>query len=189
MSGWHERTEDGNASLSQSAKLTATAILGRSRRCQTEAPFPGLKKDFPWDKFLGANAGGAGIVIGYFAVLFVHFFLLLAGLTGFLIWLLLARLLSTAVLLAGFSALLVLLRTLIGHHVHLEVSIHDNAPLWPNVPDPAPIAVSFILFRSRNSACVIVRASIGHVAGPGSAAKLLTRDENLWKYREATVKA
>jgi hypothetical protein len=40
-------------------------------------------------KFLGANAGGAGIVVRYFAVLFVHFFLLLAGLTGFLFRLLL----------------------------------------------------------------------------------------------------
>jgi hypothetical protein len=63
--------------------------------------------------------------------------------------LLLARLLPTAaLLLAGFSAVLVLLFTLIPHHVLLEVSIKDNAPLWPNVPDPTlPVATSCILFR------------------------------------------
>ena len=60
-------------------------------------------------KFLGANAGAAGIVTRYFTVLFVHFLLLLAGLTGFLflsLLLLLARLLPAA-------ALLLLLVTLI----------------------------------------------------------------------------
>jgi hypothetical protein len=61
--------------------------------------------------FLGAKAGGPGIVVCYFAVLFVHFFLLLAGLTGFrLLLLLLGRLLRTA-------ALLLLLVTLICHSV------------------------------------------------------------------------
>ena len=65
-------------------------------------------------KFLGANAGGAGIVVRYFAVLFVHFFLLLAGLTGFLFRLLL--LLLSGLLLA--AALLLLLVTLIRHSVY-----------------------------------------------------------------------
>jgi hypothetical protein len=74
-----------------------------------------------------------------------------AGLTGFLIrllLLLLARLLPTAaLLLAGFSAVLLLLLRLIRHHVLLEVSIKDDAPLWPNVPAPTlPVATSCILF-------------------------------------------
>jgi hypothetical protein len=77
---------------------------------QKEAPLPGLKKDHSAShKFLGANAGGAGIIVRQIAVLFVHLFLLLAGLTGFLfrlLLLLLARLLPAA-------ALLLLLVTLI----------------------------------------------------------------------------
>ncbi len=75
--------------------------------------------------FLGANAGSAGIVIGYFAVLF--------------------------------------------------------CPLLPASVDRRVVGR---LFRLAGFA-----AHVGHVAGPGSAAKLLTRDEDLWKYREATVKA
>jgi hypothetical protein len=75
---------------------------------QKEAPLPGLKKDYSAShKFLGANAGRAGIVARFFAGFSVHFFLLLAGLTGFLFRLLLAGLLLTAV------ALLLLLVTLI----------------------------------------------------------------------------
>jgi hypothetical protein len=50
---------------------------------QKEAPLPGLKKDYSTShRFLGANNGAAGIVARFFAVFFVHFFLLLTGLTG-----------------------------------------------------------------------------------------------------------
>jgi hypothetical protein len=81
------------------------ALTKKKPRCR------GGKKTVPRRYFLSANAGGAGIVARFFAVFFVHFFLLLAGLTGFVfrsLLLLLARLLPTA-------ALLLLLVTLIRH--------------------------------------------------------------------------
>jgi hypothetical protein len=87
---------------------------------QKEAPLPGLKKGTsPRRKnFLGAYAGGASILARFFAVFFVHFFLLFAGLTGLVIrLLLLAWLLPTAALLTTLAALLFLLFALIGHPV------------------------------------------------------------------------
>jgi hypothetical protein len=71
--------------------------------------------------FLGANAGCADIVIRYFAVLFVHFFLLLASLTGFLLRLRLRLLLLLTRFLLAAAALLLLLVTLIRHLVLLPV--------------------------------------------------------------------
>jgi len=68
---------------------------------------------------------------------FIQLFLLPAGLTGFLIRLLLQLLARLPA--APFGQLFRpagLLLTLIRHHVLLEVSIKDIAPLWPNVPLP-----------------------------------------------------
>jgi hypothetical protein len=84
-----------------------------------EAPLPGLKKVLLLvAKILGARAAGAGLLARFrhVAPLFIHLFLLLAGLTGLLVLLLLllAGLLPAA---ATFAALLVLLFALIGHSV------------------------------------------------------------------------
>jgi hypothetical protein len=76
-------------------------------------------------KFLGANAGGTGIVARFFAVLFVHLFLLLAGLTGFLLLLLLL----VAMLLLTAAALLVLLFTLVRHS--------GFTPCWKKLTPPS----------------------------------------------------
>jgi hypothetical protein len=85
-----------------------------------EAPLPGLKKLLVAE-ILSARAASAGLLARFrhVAPLFIHLFLLLAGLTGLLVLflLLLARLLPAATLLATFAALLVLLYALIGHPV------------------------------------------------------------------------
>ena len=104
--------------------VEVTREAEQDRGAKREAPSPGLKK-----VLLGADAAAAGIVARFFAVLFVHFFLLLAGLTGLvirLLLLLLVRLLLTA------AALLALLFTLVRHELLLrfatQLSETDSNP-------------------------------------------------------------
>jgi hypothetical protein len=92
------------------------AVLGRSSRWPKRSPVFGAEvRTFHVGKILGARFAGAGLLARFrhVAPLFIQLFLLPAGLTSFLIrllLLLLARLLPTAaLLLVGFSAVLVLL--------------------------------------------------------------------------------
>jgi hypothetical protein len=102
---------------------------------------PGLKKHFSTSqKFSGADRAVARLLAWFrhLAPLFIHLFLLLARLTGFLIrllLLLLARLLPAA-LLTTLAALLLFLLILIGHQVTPWFDLRNNAALSRNVPAP-----------------------------------------------------
>jgi len=84
---------------------------------QKESPVAGatrriIPRRFQSHELLGANAGAAGIVARFFPVFLVDFFLLLAGLTGFLFRL---PLLLTGAVLITLAAPLFLLGTLFRH--------------------------------------------------------------------------